>query len=114
MIGALACRKFALSITAATWCALSFAGLVVIYWISVVPIAWHLETSVDRVATTLLLVGGVVLGAFGAGEALRAHRLSRAEHMSLEGPHPPLGSESEDAVAPSPLPSTSTVERAGV
>ena len=76
MIGALVCRKFALSIAAATWCALSFAGLVVIYWISVVPIHWRLKTSVDRVATTQFLVGGVVLGAFGAGEALRGRRAS--------------------------------------
>jgi hypothetical protein len=75
LIAALLARQLALSLALVIWCALSFIGLIAIYWISTVAIEWQILTSVDRVTTTLL-VGGVVAGAFGAGEAFREHVLS--------------------------------------
>jgi hypothetical protein len=82
LAAALLARRFALSIALAVWCVLSFAGLIVIYWISVVGIDWQITTSVDRVTNTLL-VGGIVAGAFGAGEALRDYLISKPERAPL-------------------------------
>ena len=78
LLAAVLARRFAISLAIALWCALSFAGLVAIYWISIPPLAFLLYTSAYRVTTTLL-VGGVALGAFGAGEALRDQILAGAE-----------------------------------
>jgi hypothetical protein len=77
LVAALLARRFALSLALVVWSALSFIGLIVIYWISIVDIEWQIATSVERVTMTLL-VGGVMAGSLGVGEALREHVLSGA------------------------------------
>ena len=48
------------------WLALSFAGLVVVYWISLDSLQYQLDTSVDRV-TTAILLGATLWSALLAG-----------------------------------------------
>ncbi len=76
--------------------------MIVIYWISIVPIAWQIATSVDRVTNTLL-VGGVLAGAYGAGEAFRV-ALSLATERASSSEDVPAG-----RLARSPEPMTSAV-----
>lgn len=64
----LAVRARALVAFTATWLALSFGGLVVVYWISHTDLTWQLQTSAGRVVASLV-AGGVVLAATLAGEA---------------------------------------------
>jgi hypothetical protein len=52
---ALALGRFRLAAFAALWLALSFGGLVAIYWISTNPLANHLFNSADRTIVTLVL-----------------------------------------------------------
>jgi hypothetical protein len=61
-------RRSALVGFALLWTALAFAGLVLVYWISVIPIELALVWSADRTVVTLV-VGGAALGALLAGEA---------------------------------------------
>jgi hypothetical protein len=53
------------------WLLLSFAGLIVIYWISLLDLSFHLALSANRVVTTLV-IGGTLLASVLAGEAWRA------------------------------------------
>jgi hypothetical protein len=50
------------------WAALSFAGLVLVYWISSIPIELALVWSGDRTIVTLV-VGAAALAALLAGES---------------------------------------------
>jgi hypothetical protein len=63
---ALVARRYALAAFAATWCALSFLGLLVIYWISVIPIELALVWSADRTVITIV-VGAAALAPLLAG-----------------------------------------------
>jgi hypothetical protein len=53
--GALVLRRFRVGIFGLVWLALSFAGLVAIYWISTNPIESHLFNSSDRTIVTLVI-----------------------------------------------------------
>jgi hypothetical protein len=57
--GALLLRRFRLAAFALLWLALSFAGLVWIYWISTNPLTSHLYNSADRTIDSLVI--GVAL-----------------------------------------------------
>jgi hypothetical protein len=61
-------RRRALAGFAALWVALSFAGLVLIYWISIIPIDLALVWSGDRTIVTLVL-GAAALAPLLASEA---------------------------------------------
>ncbi len=99
---ALLVGRFALALAIATWCVLSFAGLVGIFWISVVGLDWQIATAADRVTTTIL-VGGIAAAALGAGEALREHVIAGAHPVTRDAPAS-RGSEL-DGVTVTPLPS---------
>ncbi len=71
LVTAALARRYALAGFAALWAVLSFLGLVLIYWISVIPIELALVWSGDRTIITLV-VGSAALAALLAG-------VSRAE-----------------------------------
>ncbi|HET9674275.1 MAG TPA: hypothetical protein VFP31_05635 [Gaiellaceae bacterium] len=73
LVTAILARRYALAGFAALWAVLSFLGLVLIYWISVIPIDLALVWSGDRTVVTLV-VGAGALSALLAGIGL-----SRAE-----------------------------------
>jgi hypothetical protein len=54
----------------ATWFAVSFAGLVFVYWGSRLPLDWYLDTSAPRIVLPLVLAGAA-LAPMLAGEAWR-------------------------------------------
>jgi hypothetical protein len=65
-------RRYALAGFAVLWATLSFAGLVVVYWISTIPVDLALVWSGDRTIITLV-VGAAALvpllaSRVGAGE----------------------------------------------
>jgi hypothetical protein len=61
-------RRYRLAVFAALWTALAFLGLLVIYWISVIPIDLALVWSADRTIVTIV-VGAAALAPLLAGEA---------------------------------------------
>jgi hypothetical protein len=58
--GAVVLRRFRMAAFGAVWLALSFAGLLAIYWISTNPIKSHLTDSADRTIDSLVF-GGLLL-----------------------------------------------------
>jgi hypothetical protein len=68
LVTALLVGRHALAGFAALWAALSFAGLVLVYWISIIPIELALVWSGDRTIVTLL-VGAAALATLLAGES---------------------------------------------
>jgi hypothetical protein len=73
LVTAIVARRYALAGFAALWTLLAFLGLVLIYWISVIPIELALVWSGDRTIITLV-VGAAALAPVVAGIGL-----SRAE-----------------------------------
>jgi hypothetical protein len=73
LVTAIVARRYALAGFAALWTLLAFAGLVLIYWISVIPIELALVWSGDRTIITL------VVGAASLAPVLAGIGLSRAE-----------------------------------
>ena len=67
---ALLARRYALASFAALWVALSFLGLLVVYWISTIPIELALVWSGDRTVVSLV-VGAATLAVLLAGDAYR-------------------------------------------
>ena len=63
-----------LAIFAAAWFACSFAGLVVDYWVSPLPLHWYLSTSADRVVASLV-VGCAALAPLLVADSWRGVRL---------------------------------------
>jgi hypothetical protein len=59
-IGVAALRSRALAGASLAWLALAFLGLAAIYWIGTLPIGYYLGTSADRVASTIVIVAGVL------------------------------------------------------
>ncbi len=55
LLGALAAGRFRPATFGLVWLALSFAGLLVVYWISTNPLADHLDFSSDRTIDSLVL-----------------------------------------------------------
>jgi hypothetical protein len=62
-------RKRVVALTL-TWFGLSFAGLVLVYWASRLPLGWYLDTSAPRIVLPLV-VAGAALAPLLAGEAWR-------------------------------------------
>jgi hypothetical protein len=60
MLAALALRRFALAAFAATWLALSFGGLLLVYWIAETPLDEQLFNTANRTIMSLV-VGGAAL-----------------------------------------------------
>jgi hypothetical protein len=61
LIGAFAARRLRLAAFSAVWLALSFGGLLAIYWISTNPVTSHLENSSDRTIDTLVIGGALLI-----------------------------------------------------
>jgi len=78
LVAGLLARRYALAAFAALWTALAFLGLVLVYWISTIPIELALVWSGDRTIVTIV-VGAAALAALLAGEALAAGK--RAEDV---------------------------------
>ena len=68
---ALIASRWRLTGFAALWAVLSFAGIVLVFWISVVPIALTLKWAAYRTVASLVL-GVAALAPLLAGEAWRA------------------------------------------
>jgi hypothetical protein len=68
---ALAARRYRLGAFALLWPAFAFGGLVVVYWISVVPIQLTLTWTADRIIDPLV-IGAAALAPLLVGEAWRA------------------------------------------
>ena len=62
----------------AAWLGLSLLGLTIVYWIGRFALSWYLETSLSRVGTTVIIVGGTLTPLL-LGLALRP---LRADHRS--------------------------------
>jgi hypothetical protein len=60
LAGALTLGRFRIAAFTVAWLSLSFAGLVMIYWISTLPLSSHLTGSSDRTIDALL-IGGALL-----------------------------------------------------
>jgi hypothetical protein len=71
LVAAVLARRYALAAFTAVWTALAFVGLVLVYWISTIPIELALVWSGDRTIVTIV-VGAASLAALVAGEALAA------------------------------------------
>jgi hypothetical protein len=71
LVAAVLAGRYALAGFAALWTVLAFAGLVLVYWISTVPIELALVWSGDRTIVTIV-VGAAALATLVAGEALAA------------------------------------------
>jgi hypothetical protein len=69
LVASVLARRYALVGFAALWTALAFLGLVLVYWISTIPIELALVWSGDRTIVTIV-VGAAALSALLAGEAL--------------------------------------------
>jgi hypothetical protein len=74
LAAALLGRRWRLSAFAATWAILSFLGIVLVFWISVVPIELTLRWAAYRIVASLVL-GSAALAPLLAGEAWRTTRI---------------------------------------
>jgi hypothetical protein len=79
LVAAVAARRYAVAAFAVLWTVLSFAGLVLVYWISQIPIELALVWSGDRTVVTIV-VGAAALSALLAGLGALAPR-ERAEDV---------------------------------
>jgi hypothetical protein len=61
LVGGVAARRMRLAAFGAAWLALSFAGLLAIYWISTNTVESHLENSSDRTIDTLVIGGALLI-----------------------------------------------------
>jgi hypothetical protein len=73
VVAAVLARHYALAGFAVLWAALSFGGLVLVYWISTVPVDLALVWSGDRTIVTVV-VGATALAPLLAGAAWRSTR----------------------------------------
>ncbi len=76
--GALLARRWRLAGFAAAWALLSFGGIVLVFWISVVPVELTLKWAAYRTVASLV-IGAAALAPLLAGEAWRASRLSAGD-----------------------------------
>jgi hypothetical protein len=76
---------------AVTWLGLSFAGLVLVYWASPLPLGWYLATSAPRIVLPLIL-GGAALAPLLASRAwtqtLEELRAQKGLYTSTSVPTP--------------------------
>lgn len=73
VLAAILAARYRLAAFALLWAALSFAGLVVIFWISTVPVELTLTWTAGRVVDSLV-IGSVSLGLLLSGEVWRVLR----------------------------------------
>jgi hypothetical protein len=76
--GALLARRWRLAGFAAAWALLSFGGIVLVFWISVVPVELTLKWAAYRTVASLV-IGAAALAPLLAGEAWRESRVNEAD-----------------------------------
>jgi hypothetical protein len=72
-LGIVAWRMPVIAGAVAGWFVLSLLGLTIVYWIGRIALSWYLTTSLSRVGTTVIIVGGTLTPLF-FGLALRQRR----------------------------------------
>ena len=70
---------------AVSWLLLSFSGLVLVYWISSLPLHWYLATSAFRIVATLV-VGGAALTPLLAAQAWTGSKAALRELRATRAP----------------------------
>ena len=89
--GALAARRWRLAGFAAAWAGLSYAGIVLVFWISVVPVELTLRWAAYRTVASLV-IGAAALAPLLAGEAWSVRESREGEvgglPLSLRGHQP--------------------------
>ena len=85
---ALLARRYRLAAFAGLWAVLAFFGLLLIYWISVIPIDLALVWSADRTIVTIV-VGAAALAPLLAGEAAQPPTIADSTRRQTRG-DPPL------------------------
>jgi hypothetical protein len=84
LAGALLRRRARLAVLPLMFAAVGYAGLVLVYWVSLLPIHYHLDTSVGRTVMPIVLVGAALLPLL-LDEALAAEqRVCRAPQPLVE------------------------------
>ena len=78
LAGASVARRYALAAFGALWAVLSFGALVLVYWISTIPIELALVWSGDRTIVSIV-VGSAALSALLAGSAWQVNRAGATE-----------------------------------
>jgi hypothetical protein len=91
LLAAAAARRYALAAFAALWAGLAFLGLLVVYWISTIPIELALVWSGDRTIITLV----VGAGALSAVLARPRESVSREEAERVERRLLPAGARQQ-------------------
>ena len=81
---ALLAMRWRLAAFAAAWALLSFAGIVLVFWISVVPIELTLKWAAYRTVASLV-IGAAALAPLLAGEAWNEARLNSTPHKARLG-----------------------------
>jgi dolichyl-phosphate-mannose-protein mannosyltransferase len=87
LAAALLARKWRLSAFAVVWAVLSFCGIVLVFWISVVPIQLTLLWAAYRTVASLV-IGAAALAPVLAGEAWRTTRIRAASVERSTEPSP--------------------------
>jgi hypothetical protein len=82
---ALLARCWRLAGFAAAWALLSFGGIVLVFWISVVPVELTLKWAAYRTVASLV-IGAAALAPLLAGEAWRHSALTRVRRASAASP----------------------------
>jgi hypothetical protein len=90
--GALLARRWRIAGFAAAWALLSYAGIVLVFWISVVPVELTLRWAAYRTVASLV-IGLAALAPLLAGEAWNEHqpteaRLVRADTQAERSNYP--------------------------
>jgi hypothetical protein len=80
--GALLARRWRLAGFAAAWALLSFAGIVLVFWISVVPIELTLKWAAYRTVASLV-IGAAALAPLLAGEAWSVGQAAKGQERGL-------------------------------
>jgi hypothetical protein len=62
-----------LAVFALAWLVIAFVGLATVYWIASVDVKWYVDTSAERVVTSIALFAGALTPLLAA-EAARTHR----------------------------------------
>ena len=81
-LAALLARQWRLSAFAAAWVLLSFTGIVLVFWISVVPIELTLKWAAYRTVASLV-IGAAALAPLLAGEAWSVWQAREGEESRL-------------------------------
>jgi hypothetical protein len=84
-VAALLARRWRLAAFAAVWALLSFAGIVLVFWISVVPIELTLKWAAYRTVASLV-IGAAALAPLLAGEAWSVWQAREREEGRLAFP----------------------------